>query len=122
MKTFSYLLLVVFPLLTSYTLDTGQKIPSPPCLPCDLFTSCLTTPLHMSIRWYSSVLMFFRLPGKTFYQDKQHVYDDIFAFIPGDIVFFSLSCCLCVETKGHTSWKTPVDLGLDHRYNCLGLY
>lgn len=29
----------------------GQKLPLHPELPADLFTSCLTTPIHMSIQW-----------------------------------------------------------------------
>ncbi|GMT33590.1 hypothetical protein PFISCL1PPCAC_24887 [Pristionchus fissidentatus] len=48
-----------------------QTLPTHPALPADLFTSCLTTPIHMSILWY------------LIQTDKVHHFRNLIDDIPG---------------------------------------
>jgi regulator-associated protein of mTOR len=34
--------------------SAGELLPQNPELPADVFTSCLTTPIHMSMLWFST--------------------------------------------------------------------
>ncbi|KAK8809660.1 hypothetical protein WA158_000603 [Blastocystis sp. Blastoise] len=66
--------------------DADQKLPTLACLPVDIFTACLTTPIHMCIRWYCSILKTFREPNHPSYYDQSFQNnDDIFLFLPGDL-------------------------------------
>lgn len=57
--------------------EANQLLPMQPDLPADLFTSCLTTPIKMALRWFIQKNNFRLMPGITL---------DLVDKIPGSIV------------------------------------
>ncbi|EDO26130.1 predicted protein [Nematostella vectensis] len=53
----------------------NQLLPMNPELPADLFTSCLTTPIKVALRWFCSQNSSKIVPGMTLELIEKHAWD-----------------------------------------------